>query len=275
MQNCDMPQPAPLHASGPTVPLRYGLLLQPEHQWQARASDWRTNDPMRDDRKHTLNIYWRGEGAFQLRRQHWPIAAPCCLLKGPLETSRIRWQPGTILESWIVMPGVVADLLRAGGQLDRDRRVVPLAEPQRIRAQLDALATTMRGPDPAWGLVLARLQMLVASMWADAPATADPDRQRITDAVSANPGQHWTLKRLAALCACSPAALRQRFHRRHGCGPCDHVTAVRMDLARELLADRLIKQVAHALGYRDQSSFTRRFKAHHGMSPRQFQRLVG
>lgn len=270
-----MPQPPPLHAAGPSSSLRYGLLVQAEHHWQAHTSAWKTNTPMRDDRKHTLNIYWRGVGAFRLHGQSWSITAPCCLLKVPDETSSIRWQPGPIHESWIVMPGVVADLLRSGAQMDRDRRVVPVEDPTALRALLTDLTDSMRRFEPSWGLVLARLQLLVATLWVHAPATADPERQRITDAVRADPAQDWTLKRLAALCRCTPAALRQRFHRRHGCGPCDHVTAVRMDLARELLADHLVKQVAHHLGYRDQGSFTRRFKAHHGLGPRIFQGLLG
>ena len=52
----------------------------------------------------------------------------------------------------------------------------------------------------------------------------------------------------------------------------DHLTAVRMDRAAELLARRsvTVREVAHRVGYRQPAQFAKAFRRHHGVAPSDF-----
>jgi AraC family transcriptional regulator of adaptative response / methylphosphotriester-DNA alkyltransferase methyltransferase len=49
----------------------------------------------------------------------------------------------------------------------------------------------------------------------------------------------------------------------------DHLTAVRMDRAAEMLANRglTVREVAHRVGYRQPAQFAKAFRRHHDVSP--------
>jgi AraC-like DNA-binding protein len=49
----------------------------------------------------------------------------------------------------------------------------------------------------------------------------------------------------------------------------DHLTAVRMERAAEMLGGRgpTVREVAHRVGYRQPAQFAKAFRRHHGMSP--------
>ena len=52
----------------------------------------------------------------------------------------------------------------------------------------------------------------------------------------------------------------------------DHLTAIRMDRAAELLAGRglTVREVAYRVGYRQPAQFAKAFRRHHGVSPSDF-----
>jgi AraC family transcriptional regulator of adaptative response / methylphosphotriester-DNA alkyltransferase methyltransferase len=52
----------------------------------------------------------------------------------------------------------------------------------------------------------------------------------------------------------------------------EHLTAVRMERAAEMLAARglTIREVAHRVGYRQPAQFAKAFRRHHGSSPSDF-----
>ena len=52
----------------------------------------------------------------------------------------------------------------------------------------------------------------------------------------------------------------------------DHLTAVRMDRAAELLARRsvTVREVAHRVGYRQPAQFAKAFRRHQGVAPSDF-----
>ncbi len=56
----------------------------------------------------------------------------------------------------------------------------------------------------------------------------------------------------------------------------DHLTAVRMERAAELLARRsvTVREVAHRVGYRQPAQFAKAFRRHHGMTPSAYRRQV-
>jgi AraC family transcriptional regulator of adaptative response / methylphosphotriester-DNA alkyltransferase methyltransferase len=48
----------------------------------------------------------------------------------------------------------------------------------------------------------------------------------------------------------------------------EHLTAVRMDRAAEMLGGRsTVREVAHRVGYRQPAQFAKAFRRHHGISP--------
>ncbi len=57
----------------------------------------------------------------------------------------------------------------------------------------------------------------------------------------------------------------------------EHLTAVRMERAAELLAThRLsVREVAHRVGYRQPAQFAKAFRRHHGVSPSGLRRTPG
>lgn len=52
----------------------------------------------------------------------------------------------------------------------------------------------------------------------------------------------------------------------------DHLTAVRMDRAAEMLGGRAmtVREVAHRVGYRQPAQFAKAFRRHHGLAPSDF-----
>jgi AraC family transcriptional regulator, regulatory protein of adaptative response / methylphosphotriester-DNA alkyltransferase methyltransferase len=52
----------------------------------------------------------------------------------------------------------------------------------------------------------------------------------------------------------------------------EHLTAVRMERAAELLANRglTVREVAHRVGYRQPAQFAKAFRRHHGQAPSDF-----
>jgi AraC family transcriptional regulator, regulatory protein of adaptative response / methylphosphotriester-DNA alkyltransferase methyltransferase len=52
----------------------------------------------------------------------------------------------------------------------------------------------------------------------------------------------------------------------------DHLTAVRMERAAEMLAGRrlTVREVAHRVGYRQPAQFAKAFRRHHGVAPSEY-----
>ena len=62
------------------------------------------------------------------------------------------------------------------------------------------------------------------------------------------------------------------FRESLGTSPLEYVAATRMREARKLLRTpgQSIAEIAYAVGFQDSNYFSRSFKQHHGMSPREF-----
>lgn len=77
---------------------------------------------------------------------------------------------------------------------------------------------------------------------------------------------------LAEMCGVSLRTLQRHSQREYQLTVIEWLTSIRLAKAREkLLAGERIKQVAHGLGYKRLSHFSRAFKNHFGFSPRTFQ----
>lgn len=255
------------------------LMFQRENRWKLTDKEWRRSHGIARSRRFALNIYWEGSGTVIQRGSSQQFHAPCAVLRQHGDDALLGLDAGSFHESWIMISEDLGNLLMNCAQIDRKRAVVILPSRRLLRQRVNDLALAMQKgtSQTAWGETLARFQLLMAYIWSDHDAEHESkvnDMQRIKRAVNAKPAFNWGLNDLARLCDCKPATLRQRFHRQHGCGPCDVVMSTRMELASVYLQSMLIKQVAHAVGYKDYRSFSRQFKQYFGFSPSTLQRMT-
>jgi AraC-like DNA-binding protein len=81
-------------------------------------------------------------------------------------------------------------------------------------------------------------------------------------------GAKWSATTLAKRCGISRATLRRYFLQRFGKTPKVWLAGQRQGQAKQLLAvGASVKEIAASLGYKQQTNFTRQFKAHHGFCP--------
>lgn len=119
---------------------------------------------------------------------------------------------------------------------------------QAIRAWLDTAPATRAG----WLAALrdARLGNALAALWRE-------------------PARDWTVAELAKAAALSRSAFAARFLELVGEPPMQHLTRVRMLVARDALANERasLADVAERAGYRSEAAFSRAFKRVTGVSP--------
>jgi len=103
-------------------------------------------------------------------------------------------------------------------------------------------------------------------------ALADSRLRRALTLMHEQPGQAWTLERLADEAAMSRSAFARQFKTTLGMPMFDYLTRLRMRHARELLTTtRLpVADIAERAGYRSDLSFVKTFKKLHGMTPRAY-----
>lgn len=102
-------------------------------------------------------------------------------------------------------------------------------------------------------------------------ALGDERLLRAVTSIHRDPGQNWTLERLAEITTMSRATFARKFREQMGVTPLDYLTQWRMTLAQSLIAQGVpIKSIAQQVGYTSASVLTRVFTQHMGTSPRQW-----
>jgi AraC-like DNA-binding protein len=101
------------------------------------------------------------------------------------------------------------------------------------------------------------------------PHRHDQRLWRLWRAVESAPGRAWSLPELASLACVSEEHLRRLCHRELGRSPMQHLTFLRMQRARQLLAttDAKVETIARNLGYENPFSFSNTFKKWIGWRP--------
>ncbi|MEA2168764.1 MAG: AraC family transcriptional regulator [Solirubrobacteraceae bacterium] len=107
------------------------------------------------------------------------------------------------------------------------------------------------------------------------PATIRHRTSLFRDAVAivdAEYGTDLTLDDIARRVASSRRQLQRSYAEIGNTTFREHLTAVRMDRAAELLATRglTVREVAHRVGYRQPAQFAKAFRRHHGLAPSAF-----
>lgn len=101
--------------------------------------------------------------------------------------------------------------------------------------------------------------------------------ERIRNALEAfhkEPGQPWTVEKLAHAAGMSRTIFSQRMREVLEMSPMEYVTLWRIELAHEALAERRgsVREIAESLGYQSLSAFTRNFKKQFGRGPGEVRR---
>jgi AraC-like DNA-binding protein len=100
-------------------------------------------------------------------------------------------------------------------------------------------------------------------------AVNDPVIGRALSLIHAQPGDVWSVNRLADGVAMSPSRFAARFTTALGDSPMAYVTKWRMNVAGRMLGDsqQRIEEIATAVGYENVAAFSRTFKRHLGIPP--------
>ncbi|MET0459418.1 MAG: AraC family transcriptional regulator [Ilumatobacteraceae bacterium] len=157
-----------------------------------------------------------------------------------------------------------------------------------IGVTLDQLAEEVERSEVGSEAVISRLcdilviQAIRHWMMSD-EATSSPWLRAMTDpqlgpalaALHADPAAPWTVSSIASQAAMSRSAFAARFRDVLGQSVMGYLTELRLQLAVDLLhrGDRTVAQIATAVGYESDASFSRVFKRHLGTSPRQARRV--
>ena len=165
----------------------------------------------------------------------------------PLVALPLREAPG--LEHTLALLFAETEQLRCGHRLLADRLFEVLLI-QLLRWLLDHAAACGLPPGLITGL-------------------GDPRLARALVALHEQPGQDWTLERMAAQAGMSRSAFAAAFRTAVGQTPADYLADWRLALAQAALrAGRPVKQLAPELGYANPSALSRLFRQRVGCSVR-------
>lgn len=100
-------------------------------------------------------------------------------------------------------------------------------------------------------------------------AVNDPVIGKALSMIHAQPGEGWSVVKLANGVAMSPSRFAARFTAALGDSPMSYVTKWRMNLAGRLLGEsqQRVESIASIVGYENVAAFSRTFKRHLGVSP--------
>ena len=154
-----------------------------------------------------------------------------------------------------------------------------------MRWSLERMREELRDPQPGGSLIAQQLayMMLVQALrlhLADGArsgvgwlfALADKQMGAAITCMHDNPGNPWTLQKLAECVGMSRSVFALRFKETVGETPMEYLTRWRMLLAGDRLknSDDSISTIALSLGYESESAFGKAFKRVMGYSPKQY-----
>ena len=185
--------------------------------------------------------------------------------------------------AWTREDPLLGFLLRAGPYSSSGRGVLTISLPPSVLGDclvhLDALAALRHHP-PALhrpdivgrlSLLFGQLGQAVAQARGELPGEPGPAHPAVVQAMrllEADLARDWTLTGLAAELHVAPGYLVRLFNAATGLPPMAYLGQLRAEHAAVLLlhSDEPVTSIGRAVGWPDQSSFARRFKAHYGLS---------
>jgi AraC family transcriptional regulator len=100
--------------------------------------------------------------------------------------------------------------------------------------------------------------------------------QRVHEHIDSNVGRRIRVETLAKLADLSVYYFVRAFKQSVGVTPRHYLTRRRLERSLELLLDTemTLSQIAPSAGFADQSHYTRRFRQHFGMTPREHRKAI-
>jgi AraC family L-rhamnose operon transcriptional activator RhaR len=191
--------------------------------------------------------------------------------------------------AWTREDPLLGFLLWAGPYSSSGRGVLTISLPPSVLGDclvhLDALAALRHHP-PALhrpdivgrlSLLFGQLGLAVAQARGELPGEPGPAHPAVVQAMrllEADLARDWTLTGLAAELHLAPGYLVRLFNAATGLPPMAYLGQLRAEHAAVLLlhSDEPVTSIGRAVGWPDQSSFARRFKAHYGLSATTYRR---
>jgi AraC-like DNA-binding protein len=164
-------------------------------------------------------------------------------------------------------------------------RVVVARGDPRLLSLMQLIGDETGAARPARELVLERLLevLLIEALRGSATDSPSPGLPRgladerlatVLRAIHADPAHAWTVSELAGHAALSRSAFVTRFSRAVGLAPVEYLTAWRMALAKQMLAQDVgAAEVAERVGYGSASAFSVAFARHAGVPPARYARM--
>jgi AraC family transcriptional regulator len=201
-----------------------------------------------------------------------PAGAEVSLHHGPGQVIQVLQDP-------LLYRRLLADI-GGGGELEAEP-LINFVDP--LVAQIARSLASEAGSGPADRLLVDGLSMALAVRIArrfaprkprsgEGPGLPRGRLRRVLDHVEAHLGEEMTLAELAGIACLSPFHFSRCFKRTVGVGPQRYVLRRRIERAREMIrrTDEPLASVAQALGFADQSHFTKAFRRETGLTPARF-----
>ncbi|WP_312242634.1 AraC family transcriptional regulator [Pantoea sp.] len=157
-----------------------------------------------------------------------------------------------------------------------------LSQYPEIQPILEAMERESTARQAGYASILSRLADVVAALivrgWVESgcgkgsglvQALRDPRLSLAIAAMHRDPGESWSVEKLARVSGCSRSVFAERFQSATGMTPLRYLTELRMRLAVQRISDggEAVETVAFDLGYGSLAAFSRAFKRIVGQSP--------
>lgn len=217
----------------------------------------------------------RGQYVETLGSGHRECGASTLAFHPPEEWHAERMQAPTLSFNIEAPPSALAARPLAAAAFARPRVLEGgLAETLALRLHEEFRAPDAVSPLAAEGLLL---ELLAVALRQEQPSRPGPPWLRRAEALLRGRfAESLTLAELAAEAGVHPVHLAATFRHVHGCTLAERQRQLRVEAAERLLAklDLALAEIALAVGFADQSHFTRVFKRLRGLTPNAYRRLA-
>lgn len=227
-----------------------------------------------------INLVHQGRGVYHDEHgRKTPLGPGSVFFRFPDQTHTTVIEAEDYCESWLVIRPREFLHFRGLGFADTRRPVVRLAHPDIAEGVIrfcceQPAAPQTQGPE-AWARVCSQIVSLLAHIQGEVSAQVNEPEWLVQARwyLVQDLDQCVALAAVATRLGMSEQRFRKRFAEAVGLPPMAYRIRARIDRARCELLLHSVETVAQQLGFGDPKHFSRQFRNHTGMSPRDFQRL--
>ena len=216
-----------------------------------------------------------GSGNLHYREERFKLKKGNLFLVPPGEPYLFRISPKETLRKKYLLfnPGPVISILGNLEMLRKEEVVLP-TEQDRIETLFDRIRETIRRCASGWSTELSTLgyAMFAELAYQLGRSGKKGEFEIMLEGITASPEADDSLDALADKFHVGKRTLNRLFRKYVNCTPVQYLIRMRLEYAAHLLAlnTRDIRTVAEECDYRDAAFFSREFKKHYGVSPREY-----